>query len=60
MRIGTGFCDNKADLVNYVIAKVTNEEYIKLLEGVNKAADAVTEILKSGIDNAMNRVNTNN
>ncbi len=57
VRIGTGFCDNKSDLINYVINKVTNEEYNNLLEGINKATDAICGIIKNGIDVTMNKFN---
>ncbi len=46
-----------ADLVDYVIGRVNDEEYKKLEIGVEKAEVAVEEILKIGIDNAMNRLN---
>lgn len=57
VRIGTGFCDNKNKLIEYVITKVSNEEYINMLVGINTATEAVSEMMKSGIDNAMNRFN---
>ena len=57
VRIGTGYCQNKEDLINYVIKKVSNEEYIKLLNGINIATDALCEIMKNGIDIAMNKYN---
>ena len=57
IRIGTGFCEDKQNLIEYVISKVRNEEYIKLLEGINLAAQALPEIMKNGIDEAMNKFN---
>lgn len=57
VRIGTGFCDDKESLIEYVISKVRNEEYIKLLNGINLATDAVIEIMKNSIDEAMNKFN---
>ena len=44
-------------MVNYVIGKVPEEEQKILEEGVNKAVEAVEEILKKGIDIAMNNFN---
>ena len=57
VRVGTGKQEKIADLVDYVIGRVDDEEYKKLEIGVEKAEVAVEEILKIGIDNAMNRLN---
>ena len=57
VRVGTGKQEKIADLVDYVIGRVDDEEYKKLEIGVEKAEIAVEEILKIGIDNAMNRLN---
>ena len=57
IRIGTGFCEAKDNLVEYVLSKVSNEEYISLLKGIDLAKDALTSILKDGIDEAMNKFN---
>ena len=45
------------NLIDYVISKVSEEEYERLEEGIEKAVEAVIEILKIGIDNAMNKLN---
>ena len=58
IRVGTGFCENKNDMINYVISKVSNDEYIKLMDGINVATKSVTDIMKYGIDVAMNKNNT--
>ena len=47
----------KSDMINYVIGKVSQEEQEILQQGVEKAAKAVEEILKNGIDIAMNKFN---
>ena len=57
IRVGTGSCENKEDLINYVIGKTSNDEYRELLNGINLATDAVVEIIKNGIDIAMNKFN---
>ncbi len=57
IRIGTGFCEDKSNLIEYVISKVSNEDYINLLKGINLAAEALPEILSDGIDEAMNKFN---
>ena len=55
VRVGTGKQEKIADLVDYVIGRVNDEEYKKLEIGVEKAEVAVEEILKIGIDNAINK-----
>lgn len=57
IRVGTGLCENKDNLIDYVIGKVSNDEYIELLNGINLAVEAIIEIAKNGIDNAMNKFN---
>ena len=57
VRVGIGMPEFKNDLINYVIGNVPNEEYIKLEKGINLASEAVEEILKNGIDIAMNKYN---
>lgn len=57
VRVGIGTPKYKDDLINYVIGKIPKEEVDKLDEGVEKAKNAVIEIIKSGIDVAMNKYN---
>lgn len=57
IRIGIGLPENKFDLINYVISKITKEEYSKLEGGIEIGIEAVEEILKVGVDNAMNIIN---
>ncbi len=57
IRIGIGKPEFKNDMINYVIGKVSKEEQEILQQGVKKATEAVEEILKSGVDIAMNRFN---
>lgn len=57
VRIGIGTPEYKNDAVNYVIGHVTDEEYEMLQKGIEKAELAVVEILKNGIDAAMNKYN---
>lgn len=57
VRIGTGQNEKIYDLINYVIAKVSDEEYDKLNTGIEKGKEAVVEILKNGIEKAMNKIN---
>ena len=58
IRVGIGMPEHgKQDLINYVIGHISDEEYEKLLIGVNKAKNAITSIIKNGIDIAMNEYN---
>lgn len=57
IRIGIGRPKHNGDEINYVIGAIPEEEKTKLNEGVEKAKDAVIEILKNGIDSAMNKLN---
>lgn len=57
VRVGVGRPDNEFDRIDYVIGQISEEEYIKLQEGEDKAADAVVYYLNNGIDNTMNIYN---
>ena len=58
VRVGIGTPEYKGDLINYVIGAIPEEEKKMLEQGINNAADAVLEIIKNGIDSAMNKFNT--
>ena len=57
IRVGIGQPEFKNDMMNYVIGKISKEEQEILHAGVVKAADAIEEILKNGVDIAMNKFN---
>ena len=57
IRIGIGTPVYKEDKINYVIGKVNDEEYSILMQGIKQASDAVIDIVKNGIDMAMNKYN---
>ena len=57
IRIGIGRPQHRGDEINHVIGKIPEEEIPKLNEGVKKAKEAVIEILKNGVDSAMNKLN---
>jgi PTH1 family peptidyl-tRNA hydrolase len=57
IRVGVGMPEHKGDLVNYVIGHIPEEEKEILDKGTTIAKNAVIEILKNGIDNAMNKIN---
>ena len=58
VRIGTGKPIFKELLMTYVIQKLKDEEYERLKPAIERAANATIEIIKNGIDIAMNRYNT--
>ena len=55
IRIGIGRPEHNGDEINYVIGAIPEEEIEELEKGVEKAKGAVIEILKNGIDAAMNK-----
>ena len=58
IRVGIGENKKKNDMINYVIGKIpTDEEREVLNKGTDKAKEAIKEILKNGIDSAMNKFN---
>lgn len=57
IRVGIGKPEYAHDMINYVIGEVPEEEQKELEAGVEKAKEAITEILKNGIDIAMNKFN---
>lgn len=57
IRVGIGKPEYAHDMINYVIGAVPEEEQKELEEGVEKAKEATIEILKNGIDIAMNKFN---
>ncbi len=59
IRIGIGRCtinDEKAQ-IDYVTAKISDEEKAILREGVVKASEAIIDILKTDVDTVMNKYN---
>ncbi|MFR5683494.1 MAG: aminoacyl-tRNA hydrolase [Clostridia bacterium] len=57
IRVGIGLPEENDDMINYVIGKLEQEEMLLLEQGTTKAKEAVIEILKNGIDKAMNKMN---
>ena len=57
VRVGIGSPEKKDDLINYVIGHIPEEDARTLEKGVLEAKDAIVEILKNGIDIAMNKFN---
>ena len=57
IRVGIGKPKEEQDMIEYVIGAIPEEEKIKLEEGTKKAKEAIIELLKNGIDVAMNKYN---
>ncbi len=57
VRVGIGSPENKNDLINYVIGPISEKDRLKLEEGTTLARDAIIEIIKNGVENAMNKYN---
>ena len=57
IRIGIGKPDSTTDMITYVIGYISPEETEQLKDGVKIAKEAVVEILKNGVDSAMNKFN---
>lgn len=57
VRIGTGKPEFKELLIGYVIQKLDDKQYEELTDSINKAAKCITDIMKFGVDNAMNKDN---
>ena len=57
IRVGIGAPIDKNLMINYVIGKVPSEEIEILSKGTTIAKEAVIEIIKNGVDSAMNKFN---
>lgn len=57
IRVGIGKPRENEDMIKYVIGPTTNAVRQKLQTGVELAADATLEVLKNGVDIAMNKYN---
>lgn len=57
IRVGIGKPKYENDRIDYVIGHISKEEKEKLEVGIEKAKEAIVEIIKNGIDSAMNRFN---
>lgn len=58
IKLGVGAKPQGYDLVDWVLAKFTDEEIKILSKSVEAAAAAVPEIIKNGAESAMNKFNT--
>ncbi|GIW48250.1 MAG: hypothetical protein KatS3mg078_2127 [Deltaproteobacteria bacterium] len=60
VRIGIGKPVCKSEVVNYVLSEFRKEEKELLDKVLDKAGDAVLEIINQGIESAMNKFNKRN
>ena len=59
IRIGIGATKDDGDIIDHVIGKVPKSEQALLDAAASKTAEAIVDIIKLGIDNAMNKHNYN-
>ena len=58
MKIGVGQPPNPEwDRIDWVIGKLTDEEFKVISDAARRAVEAVEELLRNGIDSAMNKFN---
>lgn len=57
IRVGIGKPEHSNDMINYVIGKINDEEQEKLEPGIDMAKQATIELIKNGVDSAMNKFN---
>ena len=57
VRVGIGMPKEGQDLIEYVIGAISEEDKEKLEKATDLAKDAIIEIIKNGIDTAMNKFN---
>ena len=57
VRVGIGKPEENENLIEYVIGAMDEESKKRLDEGTEIAKDAIIELLKNGIDSAMNKFN---
>lgn len=57
IRVGVGTEKHDGDIINHVIGKVSGSEMALLDQSCKAAAEAAIDIVKLGIDNAMNKHN---
>ena len=57
IRVGIGNPEYKNDLLNFILTRIPDEEYKILQEAQENAVKAIIEIIKNGIDTAMNKYN---
>jgi len=57
IRIGMGEPNNKENIINYVTGRISKKEREILDETIVDAVNSIKEIIKNGVDSAMNKFN---
>lgn len=57
VRVGVGKKPREWDMVDWVLGHFDDEDVPKIKEGIDTAADAIEEIIRNGVDSAMNSFN---
>ncbi len=57
VRVGVGKKPKEYDMVDWVLGHFQGEDETAIKDGINRAADAVVEIMENGVDSAMNLFN---
>ncbi len=57
VRVGVGKKPKEYDMVDWVLGHFQCEDETAIKDGINRAADAVVEIMENGVDSAMNLFN---
>lgn len=57
IRIGIGNPEYKNDLLNFILTRIPDDKYKILQQAQGNASKAIVEIIKNGIDSAMNKYN---
>ena len=60
VRVGVGQKPKEWDLIDHVLSAPTGDDAKYMAQGIEKANDAISVILKDGIEEAMNRFNRKN
>jgi len=57
LRIGVGKPDNKPEVTNYVLSKLRSHEREEILKIIQRAVEAIIEVIQNGIQSTMNKFN---
>ena len=60
VRVGVGKKPKEYDMVNWVLGHFEGEAAVLIKEGIDRAVNAVCEIMDNGVDSAMNKYNGKN
>lgn len=57
IRVGIGKPKYEFDRINYVIGKISEDDFLELEKGEKRAKEAIEYLINKGIDNTMNKYN---